>query len=297
MNIPAEHMALRFARMWVMVYTAALPWPIRHARRAEIESDLWEHTYDRVIERRGENDHDLFWRVVLGIPSDLSWAFMQRFTYRREHPMEAIGSRRRTHYIVIAVAVVITTLLMIMSTTGGGVAVGVVTLAAFIGVVVVANRRRGSIGSSVGSETTGTDRGERSRLIRIATASTLVMIAIFIFGALSEEFSAVWWTVFASLFVVSLLTTIGTLIFLAANLRTPRPEQTQLPARQYRLRLAGVVVVSVITMIAVATYAASLESWGELGSVVFNGVFLLGLATSIGALVLLAIDFLRPQAG
>jgi hypothetical protein len=222
-NIQVERLALSLARMWVVAYTVVLPQPIKQARRAEIESDLWEHVHDRVIERRNEDRFDLFRRVVLGIPSDLSWTFVQRVTYRREHQMEAAGSRPGMRYMVMALAFVITALLLLMLATAGGVIAAGVTLAAFVVVGVVVTRRQRSSGSQLEDETIGVERGERGRALRIAVVGAVVTVATYTFGALSGELSAVGWTIFFGLFATGLLTTVGALIFLAANLRAPRP--------------------------------------------------------------------------
>ena len=62
-------------RWWVHLYTAGLPSESRFARRAEIESDLWEQTR----EAAGANcpphktGRDVLTRMTLGVPADLSW--------------------------------------------------------------------------------------------------------------------------------------------------------------------------------------------------------------------------------
>jgi hypothetical protein len=66
-------LAIALVRMWTRVYTARMSPELRDARRAEIESDLWEFQQDRVA--RGDLHpivHVLI-RVVLGIPDDLRW--------------------------------------------------------------------------------------------------------------------------------------------------------------------------------------------------------------------------------
>jgi hypothetical protein len=46
---------------------------LRDARRAEIESDLWEFQQDRVARRRLHPTVQVLVRLVLGIPDDLRW--------------------------------------------------------------------------------------------------------------------------------------------------------------------------------------------------------------------------------
>ncbi len=55
-------------RNWVFLYTAGLPSEIRKARRAELESDIWEQRQ----EETGPVLHMLL-RLVLGAPSDMAW--------------------------------------------------------------------------------------------------------------------------------------------------------------------------------------------------------------------------------
>jgi hypothetical protein len=64
-----------FARGWTRVYTAGLPARSARERRDEIASDLWEQTTDgaRSGSAAGATAAEIFGRVVLGIPADLSW--------------------------------------------------------------------------------------------------------------------------------------------------------------------------------------------------------------------------------
>jgi hypothetical protein len=62
-------------RRWVDLYTRGLPADARTARRDEIADDLWcEHAEAAAAGRSARSlDADLALRLVLGIPSDLSW--------------------------------------------------------------------------------------------------------------------------------------------------------------------------------------------------------------------------------
>jgi hypothetical protein len=68
--------AAGIVRAWTCIYTAPLPLPIRDARRAEIESDLWEFADDAA--RSGVPAHaaavHIVARLLLGIPDDLTWS-------------------------------------------------------------------------------------------------------------------------------------------------------------------------------------------------------------------------------
>jgi hypothetical protein len=72
---PPLRAALALVRGWTHLYTAGMAPAVRDARRAEIESDLWEFHED--TRRRGYppsliGAHMLL-RLVLGTPADLFW--------------------------------------------------------------------------------------------------------------------------------------------------------------------------------------------------------------------------------
>ena len=56
------------ARWWTRLYTAGLPVDLRDARRAEVESDLWESVAD------GAPSRHILARVALGLADDLTWS-------------------------------------------------------------------------------------------------------------------------------------------------------------------------------------------------------------------------------
>jgi hypothetical protein len=62
-------------RAWVRLYTRGLDPEAREARRAEIESDLWEHqAWARgTSEEPADTGLHLLARLVLGVPADLAW--------------------------------------------------------------------------------------------------------------------------------------------------------------------------------------------------------------------------------
>ena len=74
-------------RSWTRVYTFGLTAEIREARRAEIESDLWEHAHD--LELGGDASspfcalHELI-RLLAGVPDDLLWRIEQAKSYSME---------------------------------------------------------------------------------------------------------------------------------------------------------------------------------------------------------------------
>lgn len=65
----------RVCDRWVRWYTRSCPGQIAADRKAEIESDLWEHTTDAAEcgVSRLALDVDVMRRVLSGVPADLSW--------------------------------------------------------------------------------------------------------------------------------------------------------------------------------------------------------------------------------
>ncbi len=75
MNMPALALAGGFTRAWARLYTVGLPSRTGEQRRAEIESDLWEHAVSagEAGEPPSAVAGQIFGRVVLGMPADMAW--------------------------------------------------------------------------------------------------------------------------------------------------------------------------------------------------------------------------------
>ena len=71
----ALDLAVGMTRSWVAVYTSGLRPEFRDARRAEIDSDLWEHQRTARLQDQppGETALQLLTRLLLGILSDVTW--------------------------------------------------------------------------------------------------------------------------------------------------------------------------------------------------------------------------------
>jgi hypothetical protein len=69
------HMVSQITLAWVALYTRGVPAEFRERRQAELESDVWEHAFNR----EGENDTawkralQMIGRLISGIPADLMW--------------------------------------------------------------------------------------------------------------------------------------------------------------------------------------------------------------------------------
>ena len=62
-------------RTWVSAYTAATPSGVRVSRRAEIDSDLWEHEQAALAAQQGSlsTAREVLGRLLRGVPDDLMW--------------------------------------------------------------------------------------------------------------------------------------------------------------------------------------------------------------------------------
>jgi hypothetical protein len=74
------------ARWWTRVYTAGLPVDLRDARRAEVESDLWESVSD------GAPSRHILARLALGVVDDLTWSLTLMDTSTRATATWSVGS-------------------------------------------------------------------------------------------------------------------------------------------------------------------------------------------------------------
>lgn len=65
----------RVCRRWVRFYTRRLPVDLAADRRAEIDSDLWDHAQDCGAESRSpvHRELEVIARVLLGMPADVTW--------------------------------------------------------------------------------------------------------------------------------------------------------------------------------------------------------------------------------
>ena len=88
MSLP-RRVAVRVARAWVHLYTSRMSTDLRVTRRAEIDSDLWEHTKDgrEAGARPKTTAMEILLRTCLGVVDDLSWRFESARQERdhREH--------------------------------------------------------------------------------------------------------------------------------------------------------------------------------------------------------------------
>ena len=79
MSTPVR-IALSIARAWVWLYTWRMPPELSVTRRAEIDSDLWDHHTDaqEAGVRPSITTLEMLLRTCLGVPDDLSWCIEVR---------------------------------------------------------------------------------------------------------------------------------------------------------------------------------------------------------------------------
>jgi hypothetical protein len=93
--------ASAIVRAWTRLYTWRLPAIARDTRRAEIDSDLWEFTHDRGIDRDLSSACHVLARLIAGIPDDVSWRASH--VTHRPAPMRAAISVAAAAIVVLRV--------------------------------------------------------------------------------------------------------------------------------------------------------------------------------------------------
>jgi hypothetical protein len=69
----ATAIAAAAVRLWTRLYTSGLPVDVRNARRAEIESDLWEFVHDPDGDDGLHRPVHILLRLMRGVADDLRW--------------------------------------------------------------------------------------------------------------------------------------------------------------------------------------------------------------------------------
>lgn len=88
--------SVALTRAWCNAYTRGLPDDERAARRAEIESDLWEHRHEGRANGTVSADvgFDILVRFVRGVPADVIWRRSVRLSGRASAPALAPAFRK-----------------------------------------------------------------------------------------------------------------------------------------------------------------------------------------------------------
>jgi hypothetical protein len=91
-------------RVWTRTYTQGLPVDVRGARRAEIDSDLWEQRCEAGLLGHDEREVGLhvLARLALGIPADLAWR-LERGISSHSRRTQVIESRTMLSLVAVGV--------------------------------------------------------------------------------------------------------------------------------------------------------------------------------------------------
>jgi hypothetical protein len=113
-------LATDLTRWWVSAYSRGLPEDERAARRAEIDSDLWEHTQfgAEAGQRPADTGFEVLTRLLLGIPADLAWRRALVHSASQQRPWTSQARRITTRGLKMARRLV-TALAIIVTATSG----------------------------------------------------------------------------------------------------------------------------------------------------------------------------------
>ena len=110
---------VNLTRSWTSFYTWRLPLELCEGRRAEIESDLWEH--QRLADSQGLDQTstalEILLRFALGIPADCSWRLETGKTARSENRSGSMQTDSRLMRTLSVAALAVVALIAIMGTS------------------------------------------------------------------------------------------------------------------------------------------------------------------------------------
>jgi hypothetical protein len=109
MSASAPTLAAGLTRAWVRLYTRGVPADLRAARRAELDSDVWEHEQLRAAEglHPGRVAFEIVARLAVGMAADLSWRVEHRRSRRHTtnpHGGGAMNEHLKHGMVALAVA-------------------------------------------------------------------------------------------------------------------------------------------------------------------------------------------------
>jgi hypothetical protein len=100
MNVRLLPLVIAVARTWTRVYTLGLPAMQADARRAEIESDLWELQHDAARGNVRAPSVQVVARLVLGAADDVWWRLEQ------VNAADSVPLRRTVAYMAAALSMI-----------------------------------------------------------------------------------------------------------------------------------------------------------------------------------------------
>lgn len=111
MSSRCQRLAIAIVCAWTRLYTWRMPPALGQARRAEIESDLWEFQQDSSPGGVGPALHVLA-RLVIGVPDDLAWR-SEQFSFAHRRRRRAFVATACTAALGAAVLWVVSSVLLI----------------------------------------------------------------------------------------------------------------------------------------------------------------------------------------
>jgi hypothetical protein len=215
-----SRVACRVARWWVRAYTASLSTDARDGRRAEIESDLWEHLADADAnqQHRINTEIDVLARVLIGIPADVTWFRRVRRTTKETSSMQhtpASTARAVSPVLAVAIAAALTVLVALILVRFSAFLLIPIALLVFFGARAV-RARRPSL-PQVAPTPEPSNRARHHRLLAVAIVSAVVIVCDIVVLNFIGELDGEWaWTLLVPVgFLVPFLVgaTAGVLLF------------------------------------------------------------------------------------
>ena len=224
MNDLLTSVAAGVARTWVAVYTLGLPPSVRDARRAELQSDLWEQSHEIRSGTPNSLTKGVLARVLGGVPADILWAIDVRHD-QGGTAMRAFDGYEKTDKVVIfGIAV---TAALLASTTIDATALVSLLVAAVAAVGLAGLMRLVFPPTTGGSAMDSSATSSRSRRL---LATFVISIAVIV-GIGAYLFSLEHWGGLAILLnivgTVALLVALGSLsLFVVDLIRGQRPTRS-----------------------------------------------------------------------
>ena len=221
MNDLLNSLAAGVARNWVAVYTLGLPPSVRDARRAELQSDLWEQRNDVRSETSNSIAKGVLARVLGGMPADLLWAIDVRHD-QGGTAMRAFDGYEKTEKVVIFGLAIIAALLASTAIDATApislliAAVAAVGLVGLMRLVIPPASGRGTMDSSATS-----NKGRRLLAIFVISIAVIVGISAYLFSLEHWGGLAILLNIVGT---VALLVALGSLsLFVVDLIRGERP--------------------------------------------------------------------------
>jgi hypothetical protein len=215
----SDRLPLRLARAWVRLYTCGLPVDRRDARRAEITSDVWEHTHDGARNGSGAVAASVLRRVIAGMPADLAWRVETRV-------MDGawFWQRLLRQQVIPGIAVLAGTVALLGLPGAAAALLASLMALALVGLMV--GRRASSIDIATGRGApmeTRLDHRRRTTLLIVLAVSVIVLATTYAYAMSLEDWGDTRTVLFVGLGWLSLAVGVTTLVLLAVDVvRTRR---------------------------------------------------------------------------